>query len=83
MDPNQSRLSATPADPGSHLQFQISLLRLMAQKSMAQKSTGENQKSIGPKLTSVGSKSGTSVQVMALERLRRPLSAKVLLKTRG
>jgi len=54
-----------PGDPGSHLQFQISLLRLMAQKSMAQKSMA----------LKAGSKVGSSVQagsaqVMDLERLQ-------------
>jgi|SRR6185312_11487911 len=52
MDPNQSTRPATSRDTETHLQFQISLLRLMAQKSMAQKSMAQKsmaQKSMAQK----------------------------------
>jgi hypothetical protein len=68
-------------DPGSHLQFQISLLRLMAQKSANQKAVG--QKTIGQKAIArrIGLKVvRPSVQVMELERLRLPLGDTVRIK---
>jgi hypothetical protein len=78
MDPNQSTRSATPGDAASHLQFQISLLRLMAQKSMGHKVT--HQKTGARAVSPVQS---PSVQVTELERLRRPQPAKFPLQTRS
>ena len=85
MDPNQSTRFGTPGDPGSHLQFQISLLRLMAQKTMAQKTmaqktrnqerTGRN--AAGPKAVS---NVGSSIQVQELEQLQDSSYAKVQLR---
>jgi len=34
---NQSPVPGSPGDPASHLQFQISLLRLMSHKTMGKK----------------------------------------------
>jgi hypothetical protein len=83
MPPNQLALPGSPGDAASHLQFQISLLRLMDQKMM-------DQKRVGPKTMDRkdGSKVGPtvqvpSVQVMELERLQHPRRAMIRLKTRS
>jgi hypothetical protein len=67
----------SPDNPASHIEFQISLLHLMAQKSMAQKSMA--QKSASQKTKDqprVGRISGSTVgpwiQIMELERLQHP-----------
>jgi hypothetical protein len=78
MDPNQSIRSAEAGDAGSHLQFQISLLRLMAKKSLSHKMTAQK----------AGSRAGSpvlspSAQVMELERLRHAQPANVSLQTRS
>jgi hypothetical protein len=77
----------SPDNPASHIEFQISLLHLMAQKSMAQKSMAQKsmaQKSMAQKSASqktkdqprVGRISGSTVgpwiQIMELERLQHP-----------
>lgn len=79
MNPNQSPGSA--GDPGSHLQFQISLLRLMGQKMPDPKMMGQNMKdpNIGDPAP-VSNGPVTSVQVTELERLLRPRSARVRIK---
>lgn len=73
MDSKLSRRSGSPRDPGSHLQFQISLLRLMGQKMMGQKA--------GPKAGPLFPV--PSDQVRELERLQHSGPAKVQLKTRS
>jgi hypothetical protein len=88
MDPNLSSRSGAPGDPGSHLQFQISLLRLMAQKSMAQKSMGQKmtgQKALDQKARSKAWQSvqAPSAQVMELERLQHAGPGEPRVKTRS
>jgi hypothetical protein len=70
MDPNQSRLPGSPGDPGSHLQFQISLLRLMEQKWTGRRMT--DQKALGQKVPhqKTGSAAGPAVELEELERLQ-------------
>ena len=78
MDPNQSTPPESHSDAGSHLQFQISLLRLMSQKT----SQKTSRKLMGPKRgEGAGSKvepsiAASSIQVRELERLQhaRPTS---------
>jgi hypothetical protein len=82
MNPNPSPRSGSPGDPGSHLQFQISLLRLVGQKWVGQKYAGEqgiDPKSMGRK---AGPNAGSSVQVLELQRLQHPLLAAMRLDTR-
>jgi hypothetical protein len=71
-----------PGDPGSHLQFQISLLRLMEQKWTGHKVTGKK----APGQTThqkAASKAGPSVQVEELERLQHSRPDKVRLRARS
>jgi hypothetical protein len=93
MHPNRPAQPGSPGDPASHLQFQISLLRLMGHKMIGQKMTG--QKMTGQKMTGrgmTGQKGGAkigsslqapSAQVVELERLQQPQPAKVRLKPRS
>jgi hypothetical protein len=86
MDLNQSPSSEPSCDPGLHLQFQISLLRLMEQKSMEQKTTDQTrmgQKTMGQKTLNqqAGSKEGTSAQVAELEGFQRRRQVPVGLNT--
>jgi hypothetical protein len=69
MDPNQA-FSESACDSASHLQFQISLLRLMDQTKIMgqgmtrQKWADQNQETMGEK---AGSRVGHSAQVPALQ----------------
>ena len=75
--PQSVTRSGSPGDPGSHLQFQISLLRLVGQKWVGEKWVGQQRvgeqwidpKSIDQK---AGPNAGSSVQVLELERLQHP-----------
>jgi hypothetical protein len=67
MDPNQSPQLGSAGEPGSHLQFQISLLRLMDQKWTDQKWT---ENSMDQKTES---KVGSSVQGPSLQVPSRPV----------
>lgn|GEM_PF-5565536 len=85
MDAIQSPLPATPGEPGSHLQFQISLLRLMNQKWPIPDQQWADRKMTGKK---TGSQAGApdqspSAQVRELEQLHNSGTAKVRLKTRS
>ena len=86
MDPNQSTRPGMPGDPGSHLQFQISLLRLMEQKWTSHRTRDKQtagQTVTHPKAGSkVWSKVGPSAQVEELERLQHSGPDKVRLKAR-
>jgi hypothetical protein len=83
MHPNQPAQPRSPGDPASHLQFQISLLRLMDHKMMGHKMTGQRitGQNRGAKIRS--SVQEPSAQVMELERLQQPHLAKVRLKPRS
>jgi hypothetical protein len=76
MNPTRSLVPGSPGDPASHLQFQISLLRLMDQKWACHKTKDQQ----------AGSKIGRatpSPQVIELERLQHPRRATIRLKTRS
>jgi len=87
MDPNQQTRSGSIGDPASHLQFQISLLRLMEHKVMEHKVTDSK---ITDQETAVqevaGGKAGSSIQspalqILELERLRHSAPAEVRVTT--
>ena len=69
---NQSPVPGSPGDPASHLQFQISLLRLMSHKTMGKKDDSK-----------VGRVHVSSAQVTELERLQHPRRTTIRLKTRS
>jgi len=66
-----SSVPGSTGDPASHLQFQISLLRLMSHKTMDQEDRSK-----------VGLMQVPSSQITELERLERPRRSTIRLKTR-
>jgi hypothetical protein len=76
MNPTRFLLPGSPGDPASHLQFQISLLRLMDQKWAGHKASDwQAGAKVGPAIP--------SAQVIELERLQHPRRTPVRLKTRS
>jgi hypothetical protein len=69
-------MPGSPGDPTSHLQFQISLLRLMDQKWAGHKTTDQQA---GLKI----GRAMPSAQVIELERLQHPRRTTIRLKTRS
>jgi hypothetical protein len=77
MDPNQSPGFGSLGEPESHLQFQISLLRLVGPDLINQKWVDQESISSRSKDRKVGPNFRSSVQVLELERLQHPLLAAV------